>query len=87
IPAATEAWLVKLADAGHMFAAHPDDPSTGRGFLEEPTAADDDRLREVLADLVVTFLLTHLAGEPAAKDRLERLAEQPPTDIADVRRR
>lgn len=87
LPETTEAWLVTLADAGHMFAAHPDDPSTGRGFLETPTDADDDRLREVLADVVTTFFRAHLTGDPSAKDRLERLADTPPTEIADVRRR
>ena len=56
LPATTEAWLVHLAGAGHMLAVHPDDPSTARGFLETPTEADQDRLREVLADLVATFL-------------------------------
>ena len=47
---------MKLAGAGHLLAAHPEDPSTARGFLETPTDADPDRLREVLADVVTTFL-------------------------------
>lgn len=87
LPTTTESWLVKIADAGHLLASHPEDPSTARGFLETPTDADPDQLRAVLADVVVTFLKAHLAGDPSAKDRLESLAEQPPTHIADVRRR
>lgn len=87
LPETTESWLVKIADAGHMVAAHPEDPSTGRGFLETPNDSDPDRHREVLADLVTTFLKAHLAGDPSAKDRLERLADHPPTELADVRRR
>ena len=87
LPEDTEAWLVRLADAGHLLLVHPEDPSTARGFLETPTDADPDRLRDVLADLVTTFLAAHLAGDTAAKERLEHFADQPPTEIADVRRR
>lgn len=87
LPEGTEGWLVKLAGAGHLLLAHPEDPSTARGFLETPTDADPDRLRDVLADVVTTFLAAHLARDPAAKERLEELAAHPPTEIADVRRR
>ena len=87
LPETTESWLVKLAGAGHLLAAHPEDPSTARGFLETPTDADPERLRAVLSDVVTTFLKAHLAGEASAKDRLADLAEHHPTDIADVRRR
>ena len=87
VPATTEAWLVHLAGAGHMLAAHPEDPSTARGFLETPTDADHDRLREVLGDVVTTFMAAHLTGSPPAKSQLEQLAEQPQPEIAAVRRR
>jgi dienelactone hydrolase len=87
LPATTEAWLVHLAGAGHMLAAHPEDPSTARGFLEEPTDADHDRLRSVLGDLVAAFLTAHLTDHPDAKTRLEQLAEQPPAEVADLARR
>lgn len=87
LPVTTEAWLVRLAGAGHMLTAHPDDPSTARGFLETPTEADQDRLRDTFADLVTTFLHTHLCGDTAAKGRLEHLAEHPEPEIAEIRRR
>ncbi len=70
-----------------MLAAHPEDPSTARGFLETPTDADHDRLREVLGDVVATFMAAHLTGSPSAKSQLEQLAEQPQPEIAAVRRR
>ena len=87
LPETTEAWLVHLAGAGHMLAAHPEDPSTARGFLETPTDADHDRLREVLGDVVASFFDAHLTGSPSAKSQLEHLAEQPQPEIAAVRRR
>jgi len=87
LPETTESWLVTLAGAGHLLAAHPEDPSTARGFLETPSDADPERQRAVLAEVVTTFLTAQLTGDPAAKGRLESLAETHPTDIADVRRR
>jgi len=87
VASTTECWLVHLAGAGHMLAAHPEDPSTARGFLETPTDADHDRLREVLGDVVATFLAAHLTSAPSAKSQLDQLAEQPQPEIAAIRRR
>lgn len=87
LPSTTESWLVHLAGAGHMLASHPEDPSTARGFLETPTDADPDRLRVVLGDVVATFMSAHLTGSATAKAALEDLAVQPPSEIADIRRR
>ncbi|MCD4524393.1 hypothetical protein [Nocardioides sp. cx-173] len=87
LPESTEAWLVRLAGGGHLLPVHPEDPSTARGFLEEPTDADPERLRQVLADLVTSFLAAKLLGRPEDKQRLEQLTEQPPSEIADIHRR
>jgi alpha-beta hydrolase superfamily lysophospholipase len=95
VPASTEAWLVRLADAGHMLPASPEDPTTARGVLEEPPVADQDQLREVLTTMLVTFFTARLAvGETA--DRADTALEgylknhNAGTDvspIADIRRR
>ena len=84
----TEAWLVRLRDAGHMLPCSPEDLTSARGFLEEPTdPAVDERLRAVLAEVVTTFLTAHLRPTPDAKAALDRLQDDPPTEFADVRRR
>ena len=74
-----------------MLPCFPADPTSARGFLEEPTgpdhAAKDERLRDVLAEVVTTFLSAHLRATPDAKAALERLQDQPPTELADLRRR
>ncbi|MGH1564977.1 hypothetical protein [Mumia sp. DW29H23] len=87
LPATAEAWLVQLADATHLLAAHPEDPTTARGFLEDPSTGDADALREVLAATVSTFLRAHVRGDAEAKNALELLAEQPVPEIAAARRR
>ena len=70
-----------------MLAAHPEDPSTARGFLETPTDDDQDALRDVLAEVVSTFLAAHLTDSIDAKSQLEQLAEQSRPEIAGIRRR
>lgn len=87
LPASTEAWLVRIADAGHMLPAALDDPTSARGFLEDPPAADQARLRSVLVDLVTLFFSTHLCADPDAAVQLDHWHDQPRHDIADIRRR
>lgn len=87
LPATTEAWLVRIADAGHMLPAAPEDPTSARGFLEAPPAADQDRLRAVVVELVTTFFSAHLRTDPEAKVDLDRWLDQDRPDIADTRRR
>lgn len=87
LPATTEAWLVRIADAGHMLPAAPDDPTSARGFLEEPPAADQDHLREVLCDLIATFFAATLRDDHEAKAAQDRWLDHHHPEIADVRRR
>ncbi|MBW9205572.1 hypothetical protein KV102_16215 [Mumia sp. zg.B53] len=87
LPSTTEAWLVHLAGASHMLAAHPHDPTTARGFLEDPPTGDDAARRDALATTVTSFLRASLRGDAEAKNALELLAEQPCPEIAEIRRR
>lgn len=86
-PDGTEAWLAVLAGAGHMLPIDPDDPTSARGFLEEPLTADQDSLRVVLVDLITTFLHARLRDDPAAKASLDDLCTNPAPEFADLRRR
>ncbi|TIC88042.1 alpha/beta fold hydrolase [Nocardioides sp. GY 10113] len=88
LPAATEAWLVRLCDAGHMLPAAPDDPTSARGFLEAPPGADAEHLRRVLIDLLVTFFAARLSDDAAAEADLSALTDPDHRpEIADARRR
>ena len=87
LPASTEAWMFTLAGAGHMLPVTPEDPTSARGFLEEPTNVDQDTLREVFTDLVITFFAAALRGDPDAKADQDRWLDHHRTEIADVRRR
>jgi len=90
IPAETEAWLVRLAGAGHLTACSWEDPTSARGFLEGPLEADQDALRAELCALLTTFFAARLAsGDTAAKaeTELDQILTQSHPTIADIRRR
>ncbi|WP_166140124.1 alpha/beta hydrolase family protein [Nocardioides ochotonae] len=87
LPSAAEAWLAVLSGAGHMLPATPDDPSSARGFLEEPLDADQDELREAFVRLVTDFLAAKLRDDPAATATLQHHLDQPNPAFADIRRR
>lgn len=90
IPQQTPAWLVRLADAGHMLPATPEDPTSARGFLEEPPAADQDVLRDDLIAILSNFFAAHLGRGTFADEARQGLDDylmiSRPT-IAGIRRR
>jgi dienelactone hydrolase len=87
LPETTDAWLVLLSEAGHMLPAALDDPTSARGFLEDPPAAEQDHLRSVLVDLLTSFFSAHLHGDPEATVALDRWHSPSRPEIADSRRR
>ncbi len=80
------AFLATLHGAGHMLPAAPEDPTSARGFLEEPPSADPDHLRPVLADLLSTFFVATLSHGDIEKT-LARWADQPHPDSVEILRR
>ena len=70
-----DSWLVELADTGHFAICWPVDTTSGRTFLEPSPAEADPPTRELLGDLIATFIATIL-GQPTPTS-LERLVEHP----------
>ena len=94
IPLETEAWLVRLAGAGHLAASSYDDPTSARGFLEAPLEAEQSTLRAALCALLTTFFTAQLvsgarsADAAAELDQILNLSHPSIADtIADIRRR
>ena len=48
--------LALIEGANHFSMAYPADPSTGRPFIDMPTTQSDEAIRELLAELVSTFI-------------------------------
>lgn len=55
--------LALFAGAGHFVAAHPHDPTTGRGFLEEGEPKDESGYRQLMADLITKFIVGDIEKE------------------------
>lgn len=63
-------YLALLNNAGHFIAAHPHDPTTGRGFLEDESPADTSNLRRLMARLVTQFISGDLEQEAWSNNQL-----------------
>lgn len=62
--------LVLFKDAGHFVAAHPYDPTTGRGFLEESEPKDESELRVLIVKLVIAFIGDEMEKEAWSQNNL-----------------
>ena len=51
-----DCFYVEIDGANHFSLAHPVDESTGRHFLDEAEEGDNARIRELLAELIVSFV-------------------------------
>lgn len=87
LPHSSDAVLAVVAGAGHLLAVTPEDPTSARGFLEEPLEDDQDVLREAFLGLVQDFLGTHLLQSAAARAGLDHHFDKPPHHFAELRRR
>lgn len=70
-----DSWLVELADAGHFAICWPVDTTSGRSFLESGSAGGDSAVRELLGDLVASFIAASL-GRPNGFS-IEQLVDRP----------
>lgn len=61
-----DSWFVELAGAGHFAVCWPIDTTSGRTYLEGDPPPADPSVRELLGDLIATFIATSL-GRPTPK--------------------
>ncbi len=66
-----DCYLVEIEGANHFSIARPVDRATGRQYLDEAETGDGDRIRELLAKLLGSFIADTLNGNT---ERVRRLA-------------
>ncbi len=66
-----DCFFVEVRGANHFSLANPVDESTGRHFLDETEEGDGRRIRELLAELFVCFVLDATAGQGSRLADLE----------------
>jgi dienelactone hydrolase len=81
-----DAWFV-LWDGANHFAMGDEDPTCARGFLDSPAPTDPDATRADMVDVVVAFLNAYVKDDAVGLERLEKFHAQPPTTVAEVRRK
>lgn len=87
LPHSSDACLAVIAGAGHLLMVTPEDPTSARGFLEDPLEANQDELRQAFGSLLKAFLGTHVLQAPAAQADLDHDFSTPPLHFAELRRR
>lgn len=81
-----DAWFVLWEGANH-FAMGDEDPTCARGFLDTPAPSDPAATRSDMAAVITNFLNAYVKDDPLALESLEKFLAQPPTTVAEVRRK
>lgn len=71
-----DCYLAIIEGANHFSMAWPQDDSTGRPFIDQPTTTPDEILRDLLAELTCLFIAANAQGDAAAGAQLEAMLLQ-----------
>lgn len=72
-----DAHMFLLAGANHFAFCHPDDPTTGRSFLDYRATAPGEVLRGFFVEVISTFLDAYVREDSEVVDQLDHLASHP----------
>ena len=67
-----DCYLAIVEGANHFSMAWPQDDSTGRPFIDLPTTAPDEQLRDLLAQLACLFIGATVQNDDSARQQLEQ---------------
>jgi pimeloyl-ACP methyl ester carboxylesterase len=68
-----DSYLVIVEGANHFSMAYPQDPTTGRPFLDFPPTQPEDQIRALLAETIGLFIDTCVRHKPGAADAIAQL--------------
>ena len=71
----TNSTLCIFDGANHHTICHPVDLSIGRVFLDTPTDADEDAIRQDMAQVIIRFINVHIKGDEYANNLLAERAK------------
>lgn len=72
-----DAHMFLLAGANHFAFCHPDDPTSGRSFLDYRATAPGDALRGFFVEVISTFLDAYVREDSEVVDQLDQLTAHP----------
>lgn len=68
-------YLAIVEGANHGTVLAPEDPCSGRGFLDWPAQGNSEQQRQLIADLCSYFIAAHVQQQPTAVQQLRQLLE------------
>lgn len=72
-----DAHMFLLAGANHFSFCHPDDPTSGRSFLDHRATAPGEVLRSFFVESISTFLDAYVREDSEVVDQLDQLTGHP----------
>jgi dienelactone hydrolase len=72
-----DAHMFLLAGANHFAFCHPDDPTTGRTFLDYRATAPGEALRNFFVEVISTFLDAYVREDSEVVEQLDQLSSHP----------
>lgn len=72
-----DAHMFLLAGANHFAFCHPDDPTTGRSFLDHRATAPGEALRNFFVEVISTFLDAYVREDSEVVEQLDQLSGHP----------
>lgn len=60
----SDSYLLLLEGANHFSVAYPFDSTTGRAFLDFPATQPEERLRDLIAEVISLFIDAHVHPQP-----------------------
>ncbi|MEM7553866.1 MAG: dienelactone hydrolase [Cyanobacteria bacterium P01_A01_bin.84] len=68
-----DSYLVLLEGANHFAIAHPCDSTTGTSFLDFPSTQPEEKIRSLIADIIILFLEIQVRNHSEKSQELENL--------------
>lgn len=72
-----DAYLFLVSGANHFSFVHPDDPTTGRTFLDHRATAPGEVLRAFFVEVISTFVDAYVHEDSEVVEQLDQLAGHP----------
>lgn len=80
-------YLAVLEGANHFSMTYPQDPTTGRAFLDFPITQPEDDIRSLMAEIISLFIDAHIRCQAEASQALDQLLDTANPLIASFERK
>lgn len=82
-----DSYLLLLEGANHFSITHPKDDTTGTAWLDFPATQPEEKVRNIMAEVINLFIDAHVCSQTTALETLTQLLKSPQQGIASFERK